>query len=341
MTEPNVNRAGARGVLLAYLAAPRKDRASEAKALAALAALPTRYSRGELRQQLVAARGQLEAAGLVEGWTLTSAGRDEMRAWLGPPPPRQAWPRLKQRLYASHLGLDPKDVKVRGVLATKEGRQAAELAQAFSLPSGLSLRRTLDALVWRALGIASTENIGSNRLRARVLEREAELPAPTSRQAPAKECDQAVRTFIARRAGAASKGDPLGHGVAALLQAEPGPTRALPPEPARRAPTPAAVTVRNADLPAFAARALTAAALPTTHRYGPELAFLSSVRQAMGEPRPTFEQRMASAHRAGLLTMARADLVADMDPELVRASELRMGAAEFHFLRVGETGRRT
>jgi hypothetical protein len=45
-----------------------------------------------------------------------------------------------------------------------------------------------------------------------------------------------------------------------------------------------------------------------------------------------FKARLVAAHRAGELTLARADLVAAMDPALVAASEIAADGASFHFI---------
>ncbi len=45
-----------------------------------------------------------------------------------------------------------------------------------------------------------------------------------------------------------------------------------------------------------------------------------------------FKRRMVTAHRAGLLVLARADLVAAMPRAAVAASEVCDGYAEFHFV---------
>jgi len=45
-----------------------------------------------------------------------------------------------------------------------------------------------------------------------------------------------------------------------------------------------------------------------------------------------FKRRMVRAHRAGLLVLARADLVAAMPRAAVASSEISDGGAEFHFL---------
>ena len=44
------------------------------------------------------------------------------------------------------------------------------------------------------------------------------------------------------------------------------------------------------------------------------------------------KERLFEAHRRGELELARADLVAAMDPALVAASEMFGGGARFHFI---------
>ena len=49
---------------------------------------------------------------------------------------------------------------------------------------------------------------------------------------------------------------------------------------------------------------------------------------------PEWPQLFEDLQRAGLLTLARADLVGAMDPALVAASEWRLDGATYHFLQV-------
>lgn len=73
--------------------------------------------------------------------------------------------------------------------------------------------------------------------------------------------------------------------------------------------------------------------------FGDRKVFISSVwNQLRDQPRwsaltlDEFKQRLVAAHRKGDLVLARADLVAAMDPELVAASETRTDGASFHFI---------
>ena len=65
--------------------------------------------------------------------------------------------------------------------------------------------------------------------------------------------------------------------------------------------------------------------------------FLSALWRALSPELPeynreSFKEALVQAHRAGLLRLARADLVEAMDAAEVRASEVRYLTASFHFL---------
>lgn len=84
---------------------------------------------------------------------------------------------------------------------------------------------------------------------------------------------------------------------------------------------------------------------PGVPKFGAEKAFISGVwdahrRRVRDATKREFVARLLDAHRKGHLTLARADLVAAMDPELVRASELRdpQTGATYHFVRLGGSG---
>src|SRR5690606_42115718 len=56
---------------------------------------------------------------------------------------------------------------------------------------------------------------------------------------------------------------------------------------------------------------------------------------AAGITREQFDSRLIEARRRGLLTLSRADLVVPVDPEDVRASEVRMPhGGTVHFVRI-------
>lgn len=98
----------------------------------------------------------------------------------------------------------------------------------------------------------------------------------------------------------------------------------------------ALATCSLAELAAAARRAVAAIGHDANERYGTRKVFLAAVHAALGGEGAidleAFKQRMVSAHRAGLLVLARADLVAAMPGAAVAASEVHAGGAEFHFV---------
>jgi hypothetical protein len=79
-------------------------------------------------------------------------------------------------------------------------------------------------------------------------------------------------------------------------------------------------------------------------QYGPEKVFIASVWEALASDpeiaalgEQGFKDVLAEAHRRGLITLSRADLVAAMDPRDVAASEIRHHNATYHFIQRGAT----
>lgn len=71
--------------------------------------------------------------------------------------------------------------------------------------------------------------------------------------------------------------------------------------------------------------------------FGPRKCFISAVFAAMlltgaCSDYPSFRADLLAAHSAGELSLARADLVAAMDPDLVATSEVSTDGATFHFV---------
>lgn len=98
----------------------------------------------------------------------------------------------------------------------------------------------------------------------------------------------------------------------------------------------ALTTCSLTELAAAARRAVAAIGHDAHQRYGVRKVFLAAVHAALGGegaiPLEAFKRRMVSAHRAGLLVLARADLVAAMPQAAVARSEVSEGGAEFHFV---------
>jgi hypothetical protein len=74
----------------------------------------------------------------------------------------------------------------------------------------------------------------------------------------------------------------------------------------------------------------------THERYGARKVFIGAIWNAIGEDRAiafdAFGERLIEAHRRGMLSLARADLVAAMPREAVRTSEIGDSRSEFHFV---------
>jgi hypothetical protein len=98
----------------------------------------------------------------------------------------------------------------------------------------------------------------------------------------------------------------------------------------------ALTTCSLADLAAAVRRAVAAIGDGANQRYGTRKVFLAAVHTALGGEGAidleAFKRRMVTAHRAGLLVLARADLVAAMPRAALAASEVSEDGAEFHFV---------
>ncbi|HVV85689.1 MAG TPA: hypothetical protein VHE35_21670, partial [Kofleriaceae bacterium] len=97
----------------------------------------------------------------------------------------------------------------------------------------------------------------------------------------------------------------------------------------------AATAAPPAKVPDFAAEVRAAAARATDGRFGPRKVFIASLwrdHAFRDLSLDDFKARLLAAHRGGALTLARADLVAAMDPDLVRDSELAHGDSRYHFV---------
>ncbi len=102
-------------------------------------------------------------------------------------------------------------------------------------------------------------------------------------------------------------------------------------------------STNTTDLKTFAATVLELARGESVERFGDRKAFICTVLEAWHladrttcPRRDAFATQLLAAHRAGLLVLSRADLVAAMDPELVRWSEVRVDGSltspTFHFV---------
>ncbi|HEU4734638.1 MAG TPA: hypothetical protein VFT22_42395 [Kofleriaceae bacterium] len=233
-----------------------------------------------------------------------------------------------------------------------------------------SLTAMCDALAWRELGLTGKPKRFPPEVRALFIQRVLHSePGPAERLvrllaarevgAPRPElralCDALVRGWLAGRtlgaahSAAPEPAPPEGSPAEAPSAPEPAPPAEAAPahEPAPPA-SPAEATsrgeagagpAREGGAPSFASDVMAAAAATTEGWFGDRKVFISAVWHTLREnPRwselslDELKQRLVDAHRAGELVLARADLVAAMDPELVAASEITTDGASFHFL---------
>ncbi|MEO8701983.1 MAG: hypothetical protein ABI867_18200 [Kofleriaceae bacterium] len=219
-----------------------------------------------------------------------------------------SWRQLTDRvLPALGLGVAPGDAKAHAKLAGRDDWTAAIMARALGLWSAgppPSLATVCDAYAWQELGLAGKPKRCPAEVRAVFVQRALGSDAgPPDRQ---------VRLFAANAVAA--------------------------PRPELRAIRDA--LVRNwcagkvlGDQP-FAAVVREAASAVRAGTFGDRKVFIAAVWNEL-RSRYTladFKARLVTAHRAGELVLARADLVAAMDPELVAASETTTNGASFHFI---------
>jgi hypothetical protein len=237
----------------------------------------------------------------------------------------RSWPQLADRaLPALGLALAPDD----GKLARLSGRDAwaaAIVGRALGLWTDgppPSLPALCDALAWRALGLTGKPKRCPAEIRALFVERELGSDGSSP--------ERLVRVLAAREVGAPR---PELRALRDALVRRWLVDRILGPRPD------ADDGGRDEGGGSFARDVLSAAGATRDGWFGDRKVFVSSVwHQLRRDPRwsavtlDDFKARLVAAHRAGELALARADLVAAMDPELVAASEITADGASFHFI---------
>jgi hypothetical protein len=264
--------------------------------------------------------GDLQARDLVDpGHRLRDA--DELARRIGPTTAR-TWPELADRvLPALALGIAADDGKLRARLAGRDAWAAAIVGRALALwidGPPPSLAAVCDALAWRELDLPGKPKRCPPEVRARFVQRllQSDFGPP----------ERLVRVLAAREIGAPRPElralcDALVRGWLAGL-------------------TVGASPAHEDATPSFASDVLSAAGeVPPGGWFGDRKVFVSAVwHELRRTPRwsavtlDELKARLVAAHRAGELALARADLVAAMDPELVAASEIITDGASFHFI---------
>jgi hypothetical protein len=280
---------------------------------------PRDQTDAQWRQALAAAIDGLRARGVVDAALRVPPG--ELARRIGTTSARR-WPQLADRvLPALALQIDAGDAKSHARLDGRDAWAAAIAARALGVwrtgpPPALGA--LCDALVWQALGLPGAPRPCPAELRAHFVRQRA------GGEAGAPERPERIVRMHAARLVDAPRTEPGALREALVRMWLAGRAVSAAPAPAPRS------LVADAQAAANAARAGV---------FGGRKVFISSVWEAL-RAMPAWaslelgelKARLVAAHRGGELVLARADLVAAMDPALVAASEARTDGATFHFI---------
>jgi hypothetical protein len=284
---------------------------------------PPQLTDAEWRQALDGAIEALRAAGAIDERWRAQAG--ELVRRIGRHTAR-TWKQLAERvLPALALGLGADDAKGQARLVGRDGWAAAIVGRALGVWKAgppPSASAAMDALVWQELGLPGTPKQCPDELRAHFLHRHlGGEPGPAAR----------LLRMVAVQAVDAPRADlnALRGGLVRMWLAGRAVGAAAPPT---RPPDAAPPRSLAADVQAAAAAAREGV-------FGPRKVFISAIWDAL-RASPAWaalgldelKARLVEAHRRGELVLARADLVAAMDPALVAASETRTDGATYHFV---------
>lgn len=294
-----------------------------ARALASFA--PATDDPARWRDAVAASWERLRRAGAIDEEGRAPDGVAAAARRLGAPA-SVTWPRIVDRIVpALALGVAPGDARAHKRLDDGRAWAAAIVARAHELwrdGAPPSWTQTCDALVWRGLGLDGAPKRTPPEIRAHFLGR---LLAGSSGTA-----ERRLRLLAAREVGA-PRADLRALREALVRRWLTGQTW-----------TAAAATAGN-GLSTFARAVRDAAAHATEGRFGDRKVFIAALWRALrddpaagGSSLDAFKQRLVAAHQAGLVVLARADLVGAMDPDQVRQSETAHLEARYHFVERGE-----
>lgn len=231
--------------------------------------------------------------------------------------PAAPWKQIAERIVPGlALGIELGDARAHKRLADRDAWAAAIVGRALGLwrdgppPSASAV---CDALVWARLDLAGKAKRIPPEVRAHFVAQELGVE-----RAPA---ERLLRQLAADRAGAA-RAD----------------LRALREGLARRWLCGQEWTGRERDQPDFAAAVREAAARATDGVVGHKVFIAAVWRQLRGRPGyarlslDDFKRQLVAAHQAGQVALARADLVAAMDPAELAASQIDHLEAQYHFV---------
>ncbi|HEV7556763.1 MAG TPA: hypothetical protein VGO00_14960 [Kofleriaceae bacterium] len=224
-----------------------------------------------------------------------------------------SWAQLADKILpALALGVAADDAKTHARLTGRDGWAAAiagRVLGSWTTGAPLALGALCDAYAWRELGLAGTPKRCPPEVRAVFVQRYLHSDAATP--------ERQIRLLAA--------------------------TAVAAPRPELRALIDALVRLwlegGSVGGVTFATEVMRVASSNEAARFGDRKVFVASVWDHLRrDPRwsalslDEFKAQLVAAHRAGALVLARADLVAAMDPALVAASEVVADGASFHFV---------
>jgi hypothetical protein len=310
-----------------------------------------RWSGASLSEALGRTLESLEAAGLAtrnkRSWKSTEAGCNRARNDLGIDGPAQPlpWTSVKNGLLVARaLGLRNRAAAVLDRLKTADGLRAALLRGHFDLPidETPTLKQAKDALGWKLLEhgaaaeviarLAGRESFKTDTVLAALVYTHLKLDTTPDEKGVV---DLLLASALGRPVKTAHK---LREAVLQrLLDAAAVTASASQPQPVS-VPPPAHATTA-ADLAEFARRAVTAARLSPTGRFGQDRVFISHAWRQFQRTYPgpsmteaEFKQRLVEANQARHLSLVRADLAPLLDPMDVLESAVEHLSTTFHLI---------
>jgi len=329
---------------------------------------PAELTEAAWRERLVEVVADLRARDVLDAkHCLRDAG--ELARRIGRTTARTWQPLAERVLPGLALGIAADEGKLHARLAGCDAWAAAIAGRTLALwvdGPPPSLPALCDTLAWRELGLAGKPERCPPAIRAlfvqRQLHSDAGPPERLVRLLAAREVgapradlralrEALVRCWLAGRTLGPSRSpspvDDVPGAAGSTHDAGPRPADSVPgdageaPEarrPADSVPSDAG-EAPEAQPASFASDVMRAAGATHEGRFGDRKVFVSAVwHELRGDPRwseltlDEFKARLVAAHRAGELVLARADLVAAMDPELVAASQIMADGASFHFI---------
>ncbi len=304
-------------------------------------------SDGQWRSLLGHTLEELADAGLIEArpYKLTGSGGAALKDFLqvDEPPPDLKWLALRNRyLVAKALDLLPAGPAQLKRLATSDGLRAAVLVKHYKLPCEPlpTLEHALDVLAELELAPRAPvdpglpEDLGRDeQLRLALIPHQ---PGELKVCLPAFVMKARNNTIESLRQAVINRW---------LNGCDAHEYKFLMPQPADEETAGQAEV--GIDLKAFADR-IHELAQSGMEQFGGNKVFLSRLWKSYradpashGITRRQFDEYLLEANRRNLITLSRADLISEMDPNEVEASEISLPHATFHFLRTDVSHRET